>query len=272
MLHSAYRNDRFVTALRKDENSSFVVSYIVRAVTLGSFTLPPAKIEDMYQPRYRAFSPFVSDKLVIKVAQEINAPAQQNTPTSPKKQSNPLDSERYIKAYRAPIGDLRHYSVMEINYLRNGIFAQAGLSFEKSNPSLHKRFSAFSWYHPSDTRSASVYVRLTPLQKKNVQILLAEEKRRCGGLVLADFYRVKIKSLTKDSLKKYTKRELRILRNSLIARHGLIFKESELKRIFTEMPWYHPINITTSEILDHQMSDLERANVQLMLKMEQQKP
>jgi len=266
--HSAYRNDRFVTALQRDENNSFIATYIVRAVSRGSFTLPPAKIEDMYQPRYHAFSPFAPDKLIIKAAEEIQQATPQQNSTLDRQLSQPLTSEVYVKAYRYPLGDLRHYSLLEINYLRNGIFAQAGLNFAQSNPALHKRFAAFDWYKPKDTRSANVYARLTPLQKRNVQTLLKEERYRCGGLVLADFYRVKVKALRKSDLKKYTKRELRILRNSLIARYGLAFKDPMLTRIFSEMPWYHPTDITASEILDKKMSDLERANVQLILKME----
>ncbi len=270
VLHSAYRNDRFVTALRRDGNNSFVAAYIARAVSLGSFTLPPAKIEDMYQPHYRAFSPFAPEKVIIKTAQEMQLPTQQAAVTLSREQSKPLSSERYVKAAHTPIGDLHHYSLMEIHYLRNGIFAQAGLNFAQSNPALHKRFSAFEWYHPRDSRSANVYARLTPLQKKNVQRLLREEKRRCGGLVLADFYRVKIKALTTHDLKRYTKKELRILRNSLIARYGLAFKDPALTRIFSEIPWYHPTKITASEIIDRKMNDLERANMQLILKMERQ--
>ena len=100
---------------------------------------------------------------------------------------------------------------------------------------------------------------------------MAEEKRRCGGLVLADFYRVEIKQLDAHYLRRYSKRELGILRNSLIARYGLRFKEQELARIYSEMPWYHPTKITASEIIDQKMSDLERANIQTILKVERQK-
>jgi len=270
-IHSAYRDDRFEVALSMEDNNSFVAAYIARAVTLGNFTLPPAKIEDMYQPRYRAFSPFASTKIVIRSLHEISQSSQHNPSLSPKQQSQRLTSGVYVKAYRSRIGDLHHYSVVALNYLRNGIFAQAGLNFEQSNPALHKRFSVFDWYQPTDTRSSTVYAGLTPVQKKNVQALLREEKHRCGGLVLADFYRVKIKKLTKNDLKKYTKSELGILRNSLIARHGLSFKDPMLSHIFSEMPWYHPTDITAAEILDQKMSDLERANVQLILKTEQQR-
>jgi uncharacterized protein YfaS (alpha-2-macroglobulin family) len=277
-LHSEYRNDRFVSALSRDDNNSFLAAYIIRAVTKGDFTLPPARIEDMYKPRFRAFSSLENTKAQIKSpaeieAQKIEATPKEPTPKTPKtpQTPQPLSSSDYTKLYTQRVGDLKRYDILELNYLRNGVFAQAGLDFSQSNPALYKRFSVFDWYKPTRSSSSSIYAKLTPLQKENVQKLLAEEKRRCGGLVLADFYRVKIKRLSTSYLKRYTKQELRILRNSLITRYGLTFKDPQLRRIYSQMPWYHPTEITASEILDQKMSDLERANIQTILKVERAK-
>ncbi|HVR67517.1 MAG TPA: MG2 domain-containing protein [Verrucomicrobiae bacterium] len=54
-VYTEFLDDRFVAALdlgysRRD----FRVAYLVRAVTPGSYSLPAAEIEDMYQPQYRA--------------------------------------------------------------------------------------------------------------------------------------------------------------------------------------------------------------------------
>lgn len=47
-----FREDRFVAALEPDpENRSFRLVYLVRAVTPGSFAVPPARVEDMVDPR-----------------------------------------------------------------------------------------------------------------------------------------------------------------------------------------------------------------------------
>jgi uncharacterized protein YfaS (alpha-2-macroglobulin family) len=274
-LHSEYRNDRFVSALSRDDNSSFVAAYIIRAVTKGAFTLPPARIEDMYKPRFRAFSSLDTAQAQIKSPAEIAAQKHDAIPKEPKatlsQAPQPLTSRDYTRLSTQRVGDLRRYDILELNYLRNGIFAYAGLDFAQSNPALDKRFSVFAWYKPIRSGSSSIYAKLSPLQKENVQKLLTEEKRRCGGLVLADFYRVKIKKLSQSYLKRYTKQELRILRNSLIARYGLMFKDPELHRIYMQMPWYHPTQITASEILDQKMNALERANIQTLLKVERAK-
>jgi hypothetical protein len=50
--HTEYKDDRFVAAFERDgkDKAEFVVAYVVRAVSPGHFTHPPASIEDMYRP------------------------------------------------------------------------------------------------------------------------------------------------------------------------------------------------------------------------------
>ena len=129
-------------------------------------------------------------------------------------------------------------------------------------------FSNYGWYHPGTDSSSTIYKQLTPLQKENVQKLLEEEKRRGGGLVLADFYRVRIKALSEEDLKRYDKHQLSILRNSLFARHGVRFQNKELKQIFSTMPWYHRNDVSSSTVFDEQMSEQEKGNVTLIQQME----
>jgi uncharacterized protein YfaS (alpha-2-macroglobulin family) len=66
IIHAAYRTDRFEAAIKSDKKGHFKIAYIVRAVSKGTFSLAPAKIEDMYQPRYRAFSTFDNALVHIK--------------------------------------------------------------------------------------------------------------------------------------------------------------------------------------------------------------
>ena len=48
------RDDRYVAALRAEGNKTFVVAYVVRAVTPGDFFLPGALVQDMYRPSVNA--------------------------------------------------------------------------------------------------------------------------------------------------------------------------------------------------------------------------
>ena len=52
VAHVEFRDDRVVAAIdrKKDGGQDFAIAYSVRAVTPGSYILPPAVIEDMYRP------------------------------------------------------------------------------------------------------------------------------------------------------------------------------------------------------------------------------
>jgi uncharacterized protein YfaS (alpha-2-macroglobulin family) len=56
VVHSEFRQDRFLTAIDRSDRSPFRLGYIVRAVSPGTFHHPAATVEDMYRPSFRARS------------------------------------------------------------------------------------------------------------------------------------------------------------------------------------------------------------------------
>ncbi len=53
LLHEEYRDDRYVAAL-KLQGGEAKLFYLVRAVTPGTYVVPPPQLEDMYRPELRA--------------------------------------------------------------------------------------------------------------------------------------------------------------------------------------------------------------------------
>ncbi|QDH69910.1 alpha-2-macroglobulin family protein [Marilutibacter alkalisoli] len=51
--HEEFRDDRYVAALKLDRARTARVFYMVRAVTPGTYTVPPPLVEDMYRPDLR---------------------------------------------------------------------------------------------------------------------------------------------------------------------------------------------------------------------------
>jgi len=51
--HEEFRDDRYVAALSLDQGQTAQVFYLVRAVSPGSFLVPPPLVEDMYRPQVR---------------------------------------------------------------------------------------------------------------------------------------------------------------------------------------------------------------------------
>ncbi|MGE5154234.1 MAG: alpha-2-macroglobulin family protein, partial [Bdellovibrio bacteriovorus] len=56
--HREFRTDRFVAAVERsaDDQETFQLGYLLRAVSPGTFAQPPASVEDMYDPVHRAWT------------------------------------------------------------------------------------------------------------------------------------------------------------------------------------------------------------------------
>jgi uncharacterized protein YfaS (alpha-2-macroglobulin family) len=53
VVHEEFRDDRYVAALKLGSGDPTHVFYVVRAVTPGTYTVPPPMVEDMYRPMLR---------------------------------------------------------------------------------------------------------------------------------------------------------------------------------------------------------------------------
>jgi uncharacterized protein YfaS (alpha-2-macroglobulin family) len=51
--HEEFRDDRYVAALSLDKGGTAHVFYLVRAVTPGTYGVPPPLVQDMYRPEIR---------------------------------------------------------------------------------------------------------------------------------------------------------------------------------------------------------------------------
>lgn len=63
--HEEFRDDRYVAALNLSKGSRASVFYLVRAVTPGSYNVPPPLVEDMYRPQLRGVGRSVPATLTV---------------------------------------------------------------------------------------------------------------------------------------------------------------------------------------------------------------
>ena len=271
--HTEYRDDRFTNALNDTSSTSFKSAFVARAVSKGVFVYLPAKIEDMYKSEYRAFSKNTQKTITIKDKANITKTikTEQNNTKIDTNTTKVLSEQDFLNVSNKKLNkaDLQKYKLLELFYLRNAIFAKGGLSFKDSNIVLHNIFKNFSWYSQKSNSGSAVYSSLNNTQKHNVQLILAREKELAGGLVLSDFYRVHSKELDKEYLKRYTKPQLRLLRNSLFARYGLKIKDKKMNKIFQNMPWYFVRNdVNAEQIYNNQMSEIEKHNIKTIKELE----
>lgn len=74
------------------------------------------------------------------------------------------------------------------------------------------------------------------------------------------FPEASLRLLTPSEIEKYTKRELKIMRNEIFARHGYIFKTEDMKTYFASQPWYKPIAHDVSD----KLTEIEKKNIELI--------
>jgi hypothetical protein len=66
VVHEEFRDDRYVAALKLGRGDAAHVFYLVRAVTPGTYTVPPPLVEDMYRPELRGVGRSTPAMLVVK--------------------------------------------------------------------------------------------------------------------------------------------------------------------------------------------------------------
>lgn len=74
-------------------------------------------------------------------------------------------------------------------------------------------------------------------------------------------------ALTEEDIKGLSKSELRVLRNSIYARHGYTFKDKNLTDVFSQYSWYKATSNDMTAIAA-QMSEVEKSNIDFIQKHE----
>ena len=70
--------------------------------------------------------------------------------------------------------------------------------------------------------------------------------------------------LNTQTLRKYDKKTLRIMRNEIMARHGYRFQSKDLQEYFGKQSWYKPV-ASNNQV---KLSFVEQLNVELIKQME----
>lgn len=74
-------------------------------------------------------------------------------------------------------------------------------------------------------------------------------------------YELNSRLLTENDLLGKSKFDLRIMRNEIYARHGYLFKSSDLQEYFSQKPWYRGTTYDAGEIM---FNDIEKKNIEFI--------
>lgn len=219
------------------------------------------------------------------------------TATAPTAAARPLYYDRDL----AP-ADLDGRTLRELSLMRNTIFARAGNPFVK--PWLNEHFRAQPWYSPQQTvdlakltdydrrnvdlitareagftRAQLLVMRdlvnargaSTPEDRIELSLISAALGEWQGSADVPAAQRnpledpnVLSQQLTLAQVEVLSRRDLRLLRNTIYARHGRPFKSEILQVYFADKAWYHE----RADYSDAMLTDVDKRNIQLVQSME----
>ena len=166
--------------------------------------------------------------------------------------------------------DLSGLSAGDLRLLRNAIFAMHGYIFKDKD--LTEYFEQFEWYTP---KKSNVTKELSSIEQSNVRFIKKYEGKagKDGSSKSArsasdgdDYYDLVGNTYLSDSDVNWrSKSELRLMRNTIYARHGRKFKSKDLQDYFNGMSWYTP---KVTEISPGSLSSIEKHNLKLIQKYE----
>lgn len=212
---------------------------------------------------------------VIYVSDDNKAQTEQTEQIRQTQTTDGLDPTMYdwLGERKVTAEDLTGKTPGDLRLMRNSIFARHGYIFKSDD--LTEYFSNFPWYKPT---SPNVDNLLSPLEKENIAyikkfeggdtaIAPAPKKQSAPAKVDSSYDGIDYTDLVMNyrlsgsDLAGYNKAELRLMRNTIYARHGYIFKSADLRAHFSRFSWYVP---KYREIPLNYLSELERHNIELI--------
>ncbi len=139
---------------------------------------------------------------------------------------------------------LQGATLNDLRIMRNEFWARRGKAFVTPG---YKSFYEFQdWYEPLKDQSK---VKLNATETANVALIQNYENK----------IREKITNeiLQPETFQGLFVEDLRVLRNEIYARHGRIFKNTGLQKMFETMPWYKP----NPDFKDEMLSETESKNL-----------
>ena len=65
VVHQEFRDDRYVAAMNVDPYGVTHLLYLARAVTPGTYRVPPVQVESMYRPNWQAVGESPGDMVIL---------------------------------------------------------------------------------------------------------------------------------------------------------------------------------------------------------------
>ncbi|HEX8774647.1 MAG TPA: YARHG domain-containing protein [Pyrinomonadaceae bacterium] len=170
---------------------------------------------------------------------------------------------RFYRDRLLSVKQLGEHSGGEWRVLSAEVEAIHGRRFD-DEPWLQKYFEERYWYAPDPGYDAK---RLSEIERKNIQtILSAQKKQRRLAISPGDMELFQDHPITEEMLHGLSLYELRLLRNEVYARRGMVFGPAWLSQYFYAQPWYEPS--TEENPKTPELGPIEKQNVEAIVNYE----
>ncbi len=184
------------------------------------------------------------------------------------------------RSLRLNAADLRDKTRYALWIMRNEMFARYGYHFK--NEELAAHFQQKFWYRRTHLNSRDIfYSQFSDLERSNVRFIYQYEQNRITGIMKpishppentnqpgGDYPETSTRRLTYADITGKSKRELRMMRNEIYARHGYRFAKYELQTHFEKKLWYKPTTTNGANLYKNHFTQIERENVKLIKQYE----
>ena len=116
-----------------------------------------------------------------------------------------------------------------------------------------------------DTVDTTVVVEEQPVTEEEAPVAIEEPVDAAADYYTSENVWLAQRYATIEDIAGLSSAEIRILRNSIFARHGRYFKDPELQAYFNSQPWYSPYR---KEVPIQELNDYERKNIEFLKKHE----
>jgi hypothetical protein len=170
---------------------------------------------------------------------------------------------RFYRDRLLTVKQLGEHSGGEWRVLAAEVEAIHGRRFDEE-PWLQKYFEERYWYASNAHYEAK---QLSEIERKNIQtILAAQKKQRRLAISPGDMELFQDHPITEEMLHGLSLYELRLLRNEVYARRGMVFGPPWLSQYFYAQPWYDPS--TEENPKTPELGPIEKQNVEAIVNYE----
>lgn len=147
---------------------------------------------------------------------------------------------------------LKNLSMNDLRMMRNEFWARRGRRF--STPGFKQMFEWRDWYKPVSDQSK---IKLSLIEEQNVRLIEREEAKLREKISTEPITNAMVDGLFVE--------DLRVLRNEIYAKRGLVFKDKELQKYFEAQSWYQP----NPDFKDESLTETESKNLAVIKEVEE---